>query len=510
MVSPRNRLPGRSGTAAAERPAFLDRTCGTDAQLRNEIDALLAADAPDRALHIEHMVRDDSPSGPDPFLGMRLGAWQVIDLIGRGGMGSVYRAERADGQYEQQVALKVVQSMAAQGHGSSRFHAERHILARVTHPNIARLIDAGLTPEGSAYLVMEYVDGSPITTYCDEQRLTIEDRLRLFRAVSNATQHAHQSLVVHRDLKPANIFVSQTGEVKLLDFGIAKLLEPERASIETTARELRVLTPGYAAPEQLRGDPVTTATDVYVLGVVLYELLTGEHPAEVDPVAPSQAIRSRAESTEEAVRADLARMCAARRTTAAKLARRLNGDVDRVVMKALRVEPDRRYVSAGQLSEEIERLLDGRPVMAQPDTLMYRTRRFVGRHRVGVGMVAALVVLSTAFAIVAGLQARAVASQRDRAQIEARRAERVALLAADLFKLAEPAAGRGENITARELLAQASARIDSELQGDAATQAALLNVLGRVYANLGLHDRAIDVLEAGPRASKERRRGRHG
>jgi eukaryotic-like serine/threonine-protein kinase len=475
-----------------ERPAFLDRACGTDAPLRREIEALLATDVPDRALRIERMVRDAAPAGPDPFLGMRLGAWQVVDLIGRGGMGSVYRAERADGQYEQQVALKVVQSMAALGDGSSRFHAERHILARVTHPNIARLLDAGLTPEGSAYLVMEYVDGSPITTYCDEQRLTIDDRLRLFRAVSNATQHAHQSLVVHRDLKPANIFVSQTGEVKLLDFGIAKLLEPERAGIETTARELRVLTPGYAAPEQLRGDPVTTATDVYVLGVVLYELLTGERPAELDPVAPSQAIKRRTESTEAAVAT--ARMCAARRTTPAKLARRLSGDVDRVVMKALRIEPGRRYSSAGQLAEEIDRLLDGRPVVAQPDTLMYRTRRFVGRHRVGVGMVAALVVLSTAFAVVAGLQARAVASERDRARIEARRAERVSLLVADLFKLAEPAAGRGETITARELLEQASGRIGSELQGDGPTQAALFNVLGRVYGNLGLHDRAIDVL----------------
>jgi eukaryotic-like serine/threonine-protein kinase len=477
-----------------ERLAFLDHACGTDAELRGEIEALLAADAPDRALRIERLVCDDSPAGPDPFFGMRLGAWRVVDLIGRGGMGSVYRAERADGQYEQQVALKVVPSMAAVGQGSTRFHAERHILARVTHPNIARLLDAGLTPEGSAYLVMEYVDGSPITTYCDDQRLTIVDRLRLFRAVSNATQHAHQSLVVHSDLKPANIFVSQTGEVKLLDFGIAKLLEPERAGFETTARELRALTPAYAAPEQLLGDPVTTATDVYVLGVVLYELLTGERPAEVDPVAPSQAIRRRAEATEDAARMGLARVCAARRTTPAKLARRLSGDIDRVIMKALRIEPDRRYFSAGQLTEEIERLLDGRPVTAQPDTLMYRTRRFVGRHRVGVGTLAAVVVLSTAFAVVAWLQARAVASERDRARIEARRAERVSLLVADLFKLAEPAAGRGETITARELLEQASDGIGSELQGDAATQAALFNVLGRVYGNLGLHDRAIDVL----------------
>ncbi len=493
---------------SGERSAYLDRACRDDATLRAEVDAMLAADEPDRALEIERLVHDDAGPAdePDPFIGMRLGTWRIRSLIGRGGMGLVYLAERADGQFEQQVALKVVRALSP-GDSPSRFHAERHILARLSHPNIARLLDAGLTPEGSAYLVMEYVDGSPITTYCDDHRLTIVERLRLFRAVANATQHAHQSLVVHRDLKPSNIFVSRRGEVKLLDFGIAKLLEPDQDSADATARELRVLTPGYAAPEQLRGDAVTTAADVYVLGVVLYELLTGQRPVDVSSapdaavsvttaLPPSQAIRRLSSSSSEADRRALARISAARRTNGPRLARVLSGDIDRVVLKALRDEPERRYASAGQLSEEIDRLLEGRPVVAQPDTLAYRTRRFIGRHRVGVGMAAALFVLSAAFAVVAGLQASAVAAERDRAQLEARRAERVSLLAADLFKLAEPAAGRGDTITARELLDRASARIESELP-DAQTQAALFNVLGRVYGNLGLHDKAIDVLSRG-------------
>jgi serine/threonine-protein kinase len=492
-----------------DRPAYLDRVCGGDLALRTEVDALLAANTPDRALGIERMVPDADFA--DPFIGMRLGAWLIVDLIGRGGMGTVYLAERADGQYEQRVALKIVHVQSETFGASWRFQAERHILARVSHPNIARLLDAGLTPEGSAYLVMELVDGSPITTYCDDHRLTVADRLRLFGVVVDATQHAHQSLVVHRDLKPANIFVSRTGEVKLLDFGIAKLLEADRPNAEATARDQRVLTPGYAAPEQIRGDPVTTAADVYVLGVVLYQLLTGHRPVggdgltadlsspesavAFDPLPPSQAIRRLHAAVDSEARAELAAVLSTRSTTASKLTRSLHGDVDRVVLKALRPEPERRYASAAQFADDINRLLNGRPVSAQNDSLAYRVRRFIGRHRVGVGMAASLFLLSASFAVVAGLQARAVAAERDRARLEAERAGRVSLLAADLFTLAEPAVGRGETITARELLDRATARIGSELQGDAQTAAELFNAIGRIYGSLGLHAQAIAVFE---------------
>ena len=465
---------------------------------------MLAADGPEHALEIERLVHDGGePSlDPDPFIGMRLGPWLVVDVLGRGGMGTVYLAERDDGQYEQRVALKLVRGPARDG--PLRFTAESHILARLSHPNIARLIDAGHTPEGSAYLVMEFVDGSSITAYADAHRLTVDDRLRLFRVVCEATQHAHQALIVHRDLKPSNILVSRAGEVKLLDFGIAKLLEPDHPLADPTRSGLRALTPAYAAPEQLRGEPVSTATDVFVLGAVLYELLIGQRPGGPDaamsaprdaPITapPSVVVRRQMAAVQAAARTPSA-LAAERQTSPARLIRRLSGDVDCVVLKALQQEPERRYGSAGQLADDLQRLLDGRPVLAQPDTRGYRLRRFVGRHRVGVAMMSAVAALVVAFAIVAALQARAVAIERDRARVEAARAERVVLLVTDLFKLAEPAAGRGSTIAARELLDRGSQRIAVELADDPETQAALFNALARVYGNLGLHDAAIEVL----------------
>ena len=461
------------------------------------------------ALGLERFVHDEeAPAAePDPFIGMQLGPWRVLDVVGHGGMGTVYLAERADGQYEQRVALKLVRASAHHQSGSARFKAETYILARLSHPNIARVIDAGHTPEGSAYLVMEDVDGTPVTTHCDAHRLDVDERLRLFRVVCDATQHAHQSLVVHRDLKPSNILVSRAGEVKLLDFGIAKLLEPDHPLADQTMPEMRALTPAYAAPEQIRGEPASTAADVYVLGVVLFELLTGQRPGGHEsgagtrldvPMAlpaPSAAVARQLTARDDGARTALAEVGAARRTSPARLVRRLTGDIDRVVLKALQPEPERRYGSAGQLADDLQRLLDGRPVVAQVDTLAYRARRFIGRHRVGMAMASVLCALVVAFAIVSAMQARAVGVERDRAQVEARRAERVSVLVTDLFKLAEPAVGRGDTITARELLDRGSHRIALELQGDPGTQAVLFNALARVYGNLGLHDAAIEVLQ---------------
>jgi serine/threonine-protein kinase len=492
----------------ADRSAYLDRVCGADPKLRAEVEDMLEAESTPALLELERLVhlRDPAPPEPDPFIGMRLGPWRVLHPIGQGGMGTVYLAERGDGRYEQRVALKLVRGAAQQPGAAARFRAETHILARLSHPNIARLLDAGFTPEGSAYLVMEYVEGSPITTCCDTRRLTIDARLRLFRTVARATQHAHQSLVVHRDLKPLNIFVSAAGEVKLLDFGIAKLLEPDHPLAGETTQGMRALTPAYAAPEQLRGEPVTTAADVFVLGAVLYELLTGQRPGgsgsaglSADepsvPLAPSQLIRRGQAAKDAASQAAAREVAEARATTPARLARRLQGDLDRVVLKALQPEADRRYGSAEQLADDIDRVLDGRPVLAQPDTLAYRARRFVGRHRVGVSMTAALCAVALSFAVVAGRQARAVAVERDRARLEANRAARVAELLAELFRLAEPGASAGQNITARALLDEGRTRIASELAGDPAMQAALFNVVGRLYSNLSLHDTAIEIFQ---------------
>jgi serine/threonine-protein kinase len=492
-----------------ERPAYLDRACRADPDLRAEVEEMLAAEGTSDPLDLERLVPPEDPFTPetDPFIGMRLGAWRVLHAIGHGGMGTVYLAERADGQYEQRVALKLLRGSAQQPGAASRFRSETHILARLSHPNIARLLDAGFTPEGSAYLVMEYVEGSPITTYCDARHLAVDQRLRLFRMAARATQHAHQSLIVHRDLKPLNIFVSATGEVKLLDFGIAKLLRPDHPLAGQTTSEMRALTPDYAAPEQLRGEPVTTAADVFVLGAVLYELLTGQRPAEGGftggatgeqpslPLAPSQSIRRRLAAKDADSHASSVAIAKARGTTPPRLARRLEGDIDRIVLKALQPEPHRRYGSAEQLADDIDRLLDGRPVLAQPDRLMYRARRFVGRHRVGAFMTATLFAVVLSFAFVAVWQARAVAVERDRARLEANRAARVTVLLAELFKLAEPGASTGQNITARQLLDEGRSRIASELAGDPAMQAALFNVVGRLYSNLSLHDTAIEIFQ---------------
>jgi serine/threonine protein kinase len=489
-----------------ERAAYLDRACGTDALFRAEVEAMLVADGPQCALGLERLVADgDAPAPVDPMLGIRLGPWRVVDVLGRGGMGTVYLAERADGRYAQRVALKLVRG-AAHAAGTTRFAAEAAILARLSHPNIARVIDAGHTPEGSAYLVMEYVDGTAVTAHADARRLTVDERLRLFRVVCDATEHAHQALVVHLDLKPANILVSGAGQVKLLDFGIAKLLAPDRPPADQTAPGLRALTPAYAAPEQIRGEPVTTAADVYVLGAVLYELLTGRRAARQEPDGgtttdaprlpppPSVAV-ARWPAQAGAGDATASTLAAARQTSPARLARRLAGDIDRVVLKALQPEPGRRYRSAGQLGDDVQRLLDGRPVLAQPDALGYRLRRFVGRHRLATSMTAALGAMIVSFAVVAGLQARSIAIERDRARVEAHRAERVSVLVTELFKLAEPGPGRGDTITARQLLDRGAHRIAVELQADPETQVALFNAIARVYGNLGLHDAAIAVLE---------------
>lgn len=473
------------------REAFLRAACPDDPDLRDEVAAMLTAEQSEVAPSFERRVVD--AAGPvvssDPILGMRLGPWRPIAVLGHGGMGTVYLAERADGQYARQVALKLVPAVGAAG---QRFATEVAALARLEHPHIAGLIDAGATPEGSPYLVMEYVDGQPITHACDQRRLGVPDRLRLFRTVCEAVQHAHQALVVHRDLKPSNIFLSRAGDVKLLDFGIAKLLTPE-GSGEITVPGWHALTPAYAAPEQLRGEAVTTATDVYVLGAVLFELLTGQRPSSGDawPATPSAAVRH--PPRDGAATADT--VARDRASTPARLARALSGDVDRVVLKALDPNPARRYGTAGQLADDIGRLLDGRPVAARPDSWVYRCRRFVTRHRWGVAAAAVMIAVVTGFSVVAIRQALAVAAARTRAEQQSARAERVSRLLADLFALAGPAPGRGGDVPSRELLDRGAERIASELVDDPATQAQLFTIVGGVYGNLSLHASGVAVLE---------------
>ncbi|MGH9888750.1 MAG: serine/threonine-protein kinase, partial [bacterium] len=373
------------------------------------------------------LVVSDGVSGAPEYVG----PYRIDALIGAGGMGDVYRAERADGAYRQTVALKVLRLGYRTNEMVRRFRIEREALARLAHPGIATILDGGTLEDGRPYIVLEFVQGVPVTGYCAEHRLTLEDRLALFLRIVSAVQFAHGRLVIHRDLKPSNILVQADGMPRLLDFGIAKLLDVGAdASLATdTSTEGRLLTPEYAAPEQIRGEQPTTATDVYALGVLLFELLTGSKPfpaAGRTLPALERAVLDTAPPTPSGI------------VDAPVGSRRLRGDLDRIVLMALRKEPDRRYTSAGQLGEDVERYLSGRPVMARPDSVGYRARKFVGRNRALVAAVASIALLLVGFATTATLQARRVSRERDRAQRERVAADEVLSILTRLFERGDP------------------------------------------------------------------------
>ncbi len=506
-------LPGEA------RAEFLDRACSGEAALRAEVEAMLGACDGARALSIERLVVEDLSSDPveDPWLGRSLGPWCLMRVIGRGGMGLVYGAARADGQYQLEVAVKLMRAGSRDPYAGERFRTERQVLASLKHPNIAGLLDGGFASDGTPFLVMELVDGIPITDWCRDRSLPIEARLSLFRGVCDAVQHAHQALVVHRDLKPSNILVSTAGDVKLLDFGIAKLLEPQAWGIEAseTLTEMRTLTPDYAAPEQRLGGTITTATDVYALGVVLYELLAGVRPvaegthrgtgaregAPTTSTPPSEAVRRSArEGGPESPDADASASALDRR----RLARRLRGDLDRIVLTALRDEPVRRYGSAGQLGEEIGRFLDGRPVLAQPDTVGYRVRKFVGRHRLAVAVSAVFVASLAVFGVVSAWQARVLAEQRRVAQRERDSSEQVARVLLDLFETTNPSVRPdGDRMPIGDLLRGSQARSLELLRDVPAVRASLQHVFGLIHKTRGQYGPARQALEE---ALEERRR----
>ena len=332
--------------------------------------------------------------------GQRFGAYQVIREIGRGGMGAVYLAARADDQYKKRVALKILRADVNAQEVLSRFRHERQILASFDHPNIAGLLDGGSTPNGEPYFVMDYVEGTPIDQYCDSHSLTVAERITLFRQVCSAVQYVHQNLIVHRDLKPSNILVTPDGVPKLLDFGIAKILKPEMMAtmVNATRAEDRVMTPAYASPEQVRGEPITTASDIYSLGVVLFEIFTGRRPYRVksntahelarvicdeEPDKPSTAITKTDRGTAQPT-ARVEELSRKRSTEPDRLERRLKGDLDNILLKAMRKEPQRRYASVEQFSEDLHRHLANLPVSAHEDSLRYRTEKFVRRNVIPV------------------------------------------------------------------------------------------------------------------------------
>jgi eukaryotic-like serine/threonine-protein kinase len=492
-----------------ERVAYLDAACAGDAALRQEAEALLAARGEGEGLAVEVQRLAATALAGERLVGARLGPYRLVRELGQGGMGRVYLAHRDDDQFQRRVAVKLADAAQAPD-VRERFRSERQILAALDHPNIARLLDGGTTGEGVPYLVLEYVEGEPIDRYCDVRQLDVEERLQLFRTVCSAVHYAHQNLVVHRDLKPSNVLVTNEGVPKLLDFGIAKLLKPEllaRAPVLTTALQ-RPMTPEYASPEQVRGEAVTTASDVYSLGVLLYELLTGGRPlrlegaglaiertvSEVEPEPPSKATLRAAEAAGDRTPEERARD---RRTTPERLRRQLEGDLDNIVMMALRKAPARRYASVEQLAEDVRRSSEGLPVRARKDTIRYRVRKFVGRHRYSVALALVFLALVVGFGINRARLARDLAEERDRAREEAETARHVASFLEDVFRLADPTGMHGKTVTAREILDRASERLADRGDERPEVRSELLDTMGVVYRHLGLYGRAEPLLQEG-------------
>ncbi len=483
-----------------ERADALERGAGGDAALRKAVARLLEAHAHE-ASRVGAVVDRAVDAGPPPFgrAGGAAGHYVLGRALGEGGMGSVYLARRSDDVYAAEVAVKVLKVGAVDGDAARRFRAERRILAELNHPGIARLLDGGMTDDGAPYLVMEYVDGPPIDVHCAEKALSTRAVLELFRKVCDAVQYAHGRLVVHRDLKPANILVPSNGQPKLLDFGIAKLLADDRSALDPgiTRTGLRPMTPSYASPEQVQGGPVTTATDVYALGVLLYELLTGvlPYPAQVTdgrsledailghtPAAPSVALTTRdgARSTNGGSREASART--------------LRGDLDTIVLKALQKDPVRRYASVEQLSDDLGRHLSGLPVRARPDTLGYRVGKFVRRNSGAVGSATLSFLLISALAVNSAWQAARLERERDAVRVERDKAAAVSSFLVGVFEASDPDQAKGMDVTARDILANGRRRASEELADNPEVQAEVMAAIGSVYKSLGDYAAADSVL----------------
>jgi serine/threonine-protein kinase len=464
-----------SDLKSSERAEYLDRACAEEMDLRTEVERVLRS-LDDGVDPVRETIQSEVAVALEHSPGDRIGPYRLVRKLGQGGMGSVYLAERDDRQFQRQVAIKLIRPEAAASPDLlRRFRAERQILADLDHPYIAHLLSGGVTEQGIPYLVLEHIDGRPINEYCREHALEIPERIRLFQTVCAAVAYAHRNLVVHRDIKPSNILVTADGIPKLLDFGIAKLLKPEQAAmtVAMTRPAERLMTLEYASPEQVRGGAITTATDVYALGVVLYELVAGVAPldlanmdqleaqrsiCEVMPVPPSRAER------------------AGRKVRAA-------ADLDNIVMMALRKSPDERYASVEQLSEDLRHYVEGFPVLASKGNRRYRAAKFIARHRTGVAIAAVGTLLVAGFIVGMSVLAARLARERTRA-------ERVSQFLTGLFSSSDPYLNQRANLTAKQLLDGGSKRILHDLQNEPAVRADLLQTMAQAYQHLGLKSEA--------------------
>ena len=488
---------------ADARAAFLDEACADDPDLRAAVQRLLDAyaDAPSflegDAADVEQAWAAEAEAAHDRR-GEIIGAYRLHERIGQGGMSVVYRAERTDGAFEQTVALKLLPAHFETERRVARFRAERQILARLTHPHIARLLDGGMTPEGHPYLAMEYVEGQPLTVHAREAHLSIEERLALLCDVLTALQYAHQNLIVHRDIKPDNILVTPEGTVKLLDFGIAKLLDQTDVpfTLPLTRTGQCLMTPEYAAPEQVTGGAVTTATDIYQVGVLTYELLTGVRPFDLQGKTPSQIERIVAEQPPE--RPSTAWTAAATAQAPAlappaAVGRRLAGDLDTVILKALAKEPGQLYASVEAFADDLQRFTEGRPVQARTPTLRYRAKKFVRRNRgaVTAATLGALLIVSFVAALL--YQRNVALEERNRYQQELATSEAVTDYLTQLFAASNPRETRGDTLTAYELLDAGVNRI-GELAAEPRVQHRLMRTMALSYLEMGAYDQADTLL----------------
>jgi tetratricopeptide (TPR) repeat protein/predicted Ser/Thr protein kinase len=487
-----------------QRRALIGDLCGDDAELRAQVESLLKfqekardfIEAPAYQIVSETLIEGDGALK----CGQLLGDYKVLSLLGEGGMGEVYLVE--DTKLGRKVAIKIVKRGPGSASVLRHSYKEEKILAGLNHANIARLYGAGITPDGLPYFVMEYVDGRLLDDFCRQGHLSIHDRLTLFRKICAVLTYAHQNLIIHRDIKPGNIRVTRDGEPKLLDFGIAKLFDPETSiAAEQTMTFATVMTPEYASPEQVRGENMTTASDVYSLGVVLYELLTGQRPYRIKSRSPTEIVRAITEQEPTRPSAAAARLASINPQSTICNPKLLRGDLDNIVLKALRKEPARRYASVAQFSEDITRHLSNLPVIARPDTRGYRTAKFVQRHMAGVAA-AALVFVSLTGGIATTLwQARIARQQRDRARLEQAKADRIKFFLRDMLTYSSPeytSSNPTKNRDAKvsEVVDQAAKRAEAELADQPEVLVEVQSTIGGVYAAQGRYEQAEAILRA--------------
>ncbi len=488
----------------ATRKAFLLEACADDTTLRREVQSLLEQPPDDFDLCAESI----GLASPDPIAGNaghRLGAYEMMRELGRGGMGAVWLARRADQQFQKLVAIKLLKRGTDTDEVLRRFHAERQILARLDHPHIARLLDAGMTKDDLPYFVMEYVDGTRLTDFVEQRDLSLGERLHLFLKICHAVQFAHQNLVIHRDLKPGNILVTAEGEPKLLDFGVAKLLEDESEDWQITIAGHERFTPGYASPEQVRGEAITTVSDVYALGALLYEILTGTPSHRLPPRAPTAAQIERVVCEQEPTRPSVA-------AASPEMRRQLRGDLDNILLRALAKSPARRYRGAGQLADDLQRYLEHRPVRARPDTFRYRAGKFLRRNRAAVAAAALMLVL-----LVAGIGAtlrQAHIANLERARAERRFQEVRKIANSFMFEFHNSIAGLPGALAARQLVTQRAVEYLDSLAQESGDDLLLRSELATAYRKIGnltfdlkqaiaTHEKAAVLSEAIVRAAPE-------